>query len=288
MTDKDPRKPVEPAEKLEQRVVEVANLPTLPGILKKISKMTESADSSAADVADLIAKDQVLSAKVLRLVNSPFYGFPGRISSVTHAVVLLGFSVIKGLVLGTAVFDTIAAHGQGLWQHSLGTALFSRRLALQTDMSDPEEIMVAGLLHDLGKVILTVMMPEAYCDMMDAAVEKRCHVSVAERDALYVDHARVASWVANEWHFPARLAEPITYHHRPDLAKECKDVVAIVHVADILSRGMGYGWPGDDSMPTLDHEAFQSLRISFQDLDTILEEVDSEFSRGIDVLTLGE
>ncbi|MBN2308085.1 MAG: HDOD domain-containing protein [Candidatus Hydrogenedentes bacterium] len=274
-------------EQLERKVVDLANLPTLPGILKKISKMTEGAESSAGDVAEVIATDQVLSAKVLRLVNSPVYGFPGRISSVTHAVVLLGFNVVKGLVLGTAVFDTLGQHGRGLWEHSLGCALFSRRLAQEKAMPDIEEVMIAGLLHDLGKVVLSYLFPERYEEAIADADTNRRHIALAERDVFSVDHARVASWVAREWHFPVRLSDPITYHHRPDLAKEKREAAAVVHVADILARGMGYGFCGDETLPELDHEAFQQLEIPFAQLDQIIEDVEMEYAAGADLFASG-
>ncbi len=277
-----------PIERIEKKIVELANLPTLPGILKKISLMTESGESSAADVAQVISTDQVLTAKLLRLVNSPVYGFPGRISSITHAVVLLGFNVVKGLVVGTAVFDTLGASGQGLWKHSLGCAIVSRKLAQQMGNSEPEEIMVAGLLHDLGKVALTFVFPKEYQQVLETARLANRYVGDVEREVLGVSHTRVASWLATQWHFPARLADPLTYHHNPELAKASKDATSIVHVGDILARGMGYGHPGDDVMPPLNHEAFQSLGISFSQIDKALEEAEIEFSTGVANLTFGE
>ena len=115
------------AKSLEKRVTDLSHLPTLPGVVQNISKLADDKKSSAADVADIISKDQVITAKVLRLVNSPVYGFPGRISSITHALVLLGFNVVKGLVLGTAVFDSLGKENSGMWEHSLGCAVLSRR-----------------------------------------------------------------------------------------------------------------------------------------------------------------
>ncbi|MBX7258617.1 MAG: HDOD domain-containing protein [Candidatus Hydrogenedentes bacterium] len=279
--------PISP-EHIERKIVELANLPTLPGILKKVSLMTGGGESSAADVAKVISTDQVLTAKLLRLVNSPVYGFPGRISSVTHAVVLLGFNVVKGLVMGTAVFDTLGASGQGLWKHSLGCAIVSRKLAQQIGHAEPEEIMVAGLLHDLGKVALTFVFPNEYQKVVEEARASGRYVGDVEREVFGVTHTRVSSWLAAEWHFPARLAEPLTYHHNPELAKTNRDATCIVHVGDILTRGMGYGHPGDDSMPPLNHEAFQSLGISFTQIDKALEDAEIEFTTGVANLTYGD
>jgi putative nucleotidyltransferase with HDIG domain len=275
-------------EKIEQKVIELVNLPTLPGILMKISRMTESKESGAADVAKLLSSDQVLSAKVLRLVNSPVYGFPGRISTVTHAVVLLGFNVIKGMVLGTSVFDAFGRHAQGFYAHSLGCAIIARRVAKQMNLKDVEEVMIAGLLHDLGKVVLAYLFPNDYDEATRLAEMRGCHISETEREVIGVDHTRVNRWLSAQWHFPDRLGDPIKFHHLPDLSKKFREVTAIVHVADILTRGMGYGFPCDHSMPNLNHEAFQMLPLSFDEYDKVLEDAEMEFAAGVDLFMTTE
>ncbi|MBP8128342.1 MAG: HDOD domain-containing protein [Candidatus Hydrogenedentes bacterium] len=275
--------PMTPAE-IEKRVESLSNLPTLPGIVKVLTSMVENSAVAASDIGEVIAKDQVLSARLLRLVNSPVYGFPGRISSVTHAIVLLGFNVVKGLVLGAAVFDSMAGETQGLWEHSLGCAVISRRIAKERRMKDPEEIMVAGLLHDLGKVVLAYLEPAGYADTRQTAYDARLHISAAEREVFGVDHAHVASWIARHWRLPLRLSDPLVYHHAPSRAVDFKDATAVVHLADILARGMGYGYPGDMTMPLLDHDAFHAIGLSFLQIDRILEESETEYRAGVDVL----
>jgi len=262
----------------------MANLPTLPGILTQITQMTEGKESGASDVARLISTDQVLSAKVLRLVNSPIYGFPGRISSITHAVVLLGFNVVKGLVLGTAVFDKLGEDGRALWNHSLGCAVLGRRLAIAANLPEPEEIMVAGLLHDLGKVALAYVAPEYYAQAVQLAKKNHAYIGVTELEVFGVSHARVGGWLCEEWHFPARLTEPLIHHHEPLRAKAGVDTAAAIHVADILARGMGYGDGGDDSLPALDGGAFERLGLSTAEIDTVLQEAEMEFWAGAHVL----
>jgi putative nucleotidyltransferase with HDIG domain len=274
-----------PAPTLESRVRGLINLPTLPGVVRRIGSMATDAKSGAGEIAEAVSADQVLSAKVLRLVNSPVYGFPGRISSVTHAVVLLGFNVVKGLVLSSTMFSQSGRYGQGLFEHSLGCALLSRRIARELKMSDPEEVMMAGLLHDLGKVVLCYLGQEQYAKVVEVAIDQSCHVAEAERTEYGVDHTRVALWLAQEWHFPNRIWEPMTYHHRPETAKESKATTAVVHVADILTRGMGYGFPGDECMPTLNHAAYSSLNLSFEQIDSMLGDVEAEFAMGSGVFT---
>jgi putative nucleotidyltransferase with HDIG domain len=276
------------AKTIERKIEDLANLPTLPGVVKVLTSMVEDENVSAADIGDVVSKDQVLSAKILRLVNSPVYGFPGRISSVNHALVLLGFNVVKGLVLGTAIFDTMGRETKGLWEHSLGTAVISRRIAKELKAGQPEEVMVAGLLHDLGKVVISFLAPEEYRVVCGDAEKRRCHVAEAERDALGIDHTRVAMLVADRWHLPVRLSDALTYHHAPMRAKNYPEVACMVHVADILARAMDYGHPGDPVMPALDHEAFQKLGLSFEQIDRILADAEREYMTGIDLFRVGQ
>lgn len=277
------------AEQFENRIASLSGLPTLPSVVQKIIRMAEDRSSSAGDMADVLSTDQVLSSKILRLVNSPVYGFPGRISTIKHALVLLGSSVVKGLVLGSTVFGDIGRDkGQRLWEHSLACAIMSRRIAKEAGLADVEEVLVAGLLHDLGKVIMWHLAPSDYQAALDKSMEEGLHIGEAERHVFGIDHARVAGWIARQWCFPPRLSEPLSYHHRPELAKQCRDVTAAVHLGDILSRAVGLGFPGDMAMPKLNHEAFQSLRITYPRLDAIIEDAEMEFAAGALVFSLGD
>ncbi len=271
------------AERLQREIADLANLPTLPGVVKLVGSMVEDDSTTAQDIGKLISRDQVLSAKILRMVNSPFYGFPGRISSVSHAVVLLGFNVVKGLLLSTAVFDSLAKEAQSLWEHSLGVAVMSRRLAKDLSLGEPEEVMVAGLLHDLGKVIVSFLAPEDYDTAIIKAREEHCHISVAERAIFGYDHANAAEWVAQAWSLPDRLRETMAHHHHPGKARSHHATAAVVQLADVLARGMEYGDGGDPTIPPIDHDAFRELDFSFDQVGDVLRKVDDEFRRGIDI-----
>lgn len=268
------------ADALKRKVLDLTALPTLPGVVRFVSSMVEDGNASMQEVGETISKDQVLSAKILRMVNSPFYGFPGRISSVTHALVLLGFSVVKGLVLSQAVFENLSQQHRGLWEHSLGTAVISRRIAKATGVQDSEEVMIAGLLHDLGKVVLAVVEPERYDRAVALAKAQRLHISEAERLEFGVDHCTVASWVCDRWHLPDQLIEVMCLHHAPHLAVKSVETVNIVHVADICARAMGYGDPGDGVMPPLDPGTYSGLKLSPEGWDAILREAEADFTEG--------
>ena len=149
--------------KLERKdqILAAKDLPTLPKVLDEVSRLVKDPDSSTEQIAKLISMDQVLSAKVLKMVNSPIYGFSGRISSIHHALVLLGFNVLRGVVVSTSVMDIMTQNMVGLWEHSVGCALASATMARHVGLKDVEDISVAGLLHDLGKVVTAVQLPES-------------------------------------------------------------------------------------------------------------------------------
>lgn len=271
------------AELLKRRVEDLSSLPTLPSFITVVTSMVEDNTASAQEIGDIIQRDQVLSARLLKLVNSPVYGFPKRISSVTHALVLLGFNVVKGLVLTTAVFNDLAKETSGLWKHSLGTALLSRHIGRELGVLDPEECMIAGLLHDLGKVILAHLALEEYVGAMAEAHRRGCHISVVEQEIFGVDHSRIALWLALRWHLPDRLTDALTYHHNPSRAKSSVQMAAIVHLADILARAQEYGEAGDGTLPEFDREAFDLLGLSLEQLDRIMSAADEQYQQGADV-----
>jgi len=168
----------------------IQSLPTLPRVVEKLMTMVESPDVSPKDVGKLISSDQVLGARVLRLVNSPFYGFPGRISSISHAIILLGFNVIKGVVLSASVFDLMERSMVGLWEHSLGSAIAAGAISRKLGLAEPEEISTAALLHDIGKVLVRVSLTADYDRIMEVVNTKRVSFREAELEVLNVDHGR--------------------------------------------------------------------------------------------------
>ncbi len=284
MPDAPHPEPIRNVDFVRRRVQDLASLPTLPGVVKAVVAMMDNADAGPRDVAELVSHDQVMSAKILRLVNSPLYGFPGRISSVSHALVLLGFNVVRGLVLSMAVFDHFSSRIPGLWGHSLGTALVARALARQLGRKDAEEIMISALLHDLGKVVLAHIFPEHYAMALARAAEQRQHISEAERFVFGADHTLAGAWIARAWHLPARIEEVMIFHHAPAGAKAAPVDAALAQMADALARAMGYGDSGDPVVPDVDAAALDSLGLSDPQIAAALREADGEFRQGADVL----
>ncbi|MDT8272864.1 MAG: HDOD domain-containing protein [Desulfomonilia bacterium] len=261
------------SQQLEAITKRIQSLPTLPQVVNKLTTMVESPEVTAKDVGKLIGSDQVLGAKVLRLVNSPFYGFPGRISSISHAIILLGFNVIKGVVLSASVFDLMEKSMIGLWEHSLGCAVVSGRICRVLNLSDPEEISTAALLHDIGKVLIRVSLQDDYEKIRGLVENRNYSFREAELEILGLDHAQIGSWLAQEWNLPERLTIPITFHHEPHKAPKIRERVSIVHVADSIVRAFGVGSGGDPWVSRISPSAWETLGLARFDLKEMASQI---------------
>ncbi len=255
---------------------EIKNLPTLPGIVTKLTKMAEDPDTTTEQMGKVISKDHILAAKLLRLVNSAFYGFPQRISSLNSAIILLGFNVIKSLIISASIFEIMEDQDVELWEHSLGCAVVCSVVAKRLGLNDPEEISTAGLIHDIGKVAIKMELPQEYEEINQMIREKKVSRLTAEREILGLDHAEVGGWLAKRWNLPNKLIEPISCHHDPRLAKNEQMFSAVVHFSNIVIRGMGYGHGDDIWVPPMSQRAYRLLDLTAVDIDEILDEIEDK------------
>lgn len=263
-------------DKFRKALRDIKNLPTLPGIVAKLSKMAEDPDTTTEQMGRVISKDHILAAKLLKLVNSAFYGFPQRISSLSSAIILLGFNVIKSLIISASIFELMEDQDVELWQHSLGCAVVCNVLAKRFGVNDPEEVSTAGLIHDIGKVAIKMELPKQYEEINAIIRKKQVPRLEAERQVLGIDHAEVGGWLAKSWNMPGKLVEPVAFHHDPGKAREEKLAAAIVHFGNIMIRGMGYGHGDDIWVPSLSPDAWELLKLTPADLDEILAAVEEK------------
>jgi putative nucleotidyltransferase with HDIG domain len=268
---------------LRRQVENINTLPTVPGVLKRLSGVIEKPRITIVEISAFISNDPALTTKVLKMVNSAIYGFPGRIASVSHATMLLGINVIKGLLLGVSVFELMQKTMGGLYQHSLACAIASRVIAQKKGLKEPEEVSIAGLLHDIGKVILTLEYPAEYQAAMNEAQAKGIPIFDAEKDQFNATHANVGSWLAEKWRFPGTLIEVIECHHRPAAAKNAPLETAIVHMADLLVRARGFGFAGEIFVPEVNAGAYQLLNLSESDIKDVLREMEDNMESAEDI-----
>lgn len=263
---------------LRSNVESINALPTVPSTLRRISILMEKPSIGLDELGRLISNDPALTAKILRMINSAAYGFPGRISSVSHATMLLGLSVIKGLLIGVSVFELMEKTMIGLWEHSLGCTVVTRMIAQRKGLKEPEEVSVCGLLHDIGKAVLMLQYADLYNKAMQEAESMAKTIQDAETGYFTATHAEVGHWLVKKWHFPVNLVETIRYHHHPNLSKQSPMETAIVHVADVLVRAKGVGYPGDLVVPAVHPAAWKLLDLSENDIADILKNLEDATS----------
>jgi putative nucleotidyltransferase with HDIG domain len=268
---------------LRHRIETIQNLATIPSVAKRLLEIVGKPAVSLGEISDFVSRDPVLAAKVLKMVNSPVYGFPGRIASVNQAVLLLGLNVLRGLLVGVTVFDLMQQAMIGLRDHSLGCAIFSRIIARRKGLKDPEEAFIFGLLHDIGKMVLVLNFPREYAKVMDEAQKKDVTVYDVESDYFGTTHATVGAWVTEQWSFPRPLIDVIGFHHRPQLAKVAPLETAVVHFADVILRARRFGFAGDTCVPPLSPYAWDALGLSEADIKEVLKEAEDLLEEAADL-----
>jgi len=234
-------------------------LPDLPKIITELTELESRPESSTADMARLISSDEILSAKVLRLVNSPFYGFSRTITSISNALVLLGINIIKSLILSCSIFELMQKTAPGLWRHSLATAVIANIIATRLELDNIKEISTAALLHDIGKVVVIVYLMDDYENILARKVQRDISSSNTERALLMTDHAEIGLWLTQKWRLPRSLQEPIAFHHEVASADEHRTATAVIHYANIMATARGLGFSGDKQVTAIDELARQTL-----------------------------
>jgi putative nucleotidyltransferase with HDIG domain len=226
----------------------------------------------------MISKDPVLAVKILKLINSAFYGFPGRISTVTHALLLLGYDVVKGLILSAAVFDVMADKWAPLWKHCLGVSKACGLICNKLKVENGEEVAMAGLLHDIGKLVLILMETQAY-EQVTRAVEKKGQPAyIVEQSMLGFDHTDVAAWLCERWLLPQRLSAPMSCHHKPEKTTYAPAQTAAVFLADNLVKALGYGTEKSARVEPLPPVVTHHLSLTHERLVEIVDILEPELA----------
>lgn len=257
---------------LKKIIIDTRTLPTLPVVIGKLNSLAENDKVSVQEMARIVSSDQVLSARILRLANSPSYGFY-RVSTISNAMILLGVNVVKSLALSSSFFEIMEKESVGLWEHSLGVGVASNLIARKLRLPECEEIATAGLLHDIGKVIISLKCREAEAEIRRIVRDKQVSIQVAEREILDTDHAEVGGWLSSCWFLPAKLSEPITFHHEVCLAENHRVKTAVVHIADVLIKASGFGDSGDTYVPPIQQTAWDVLNLTDQHLVELVDEI---------------
>lgn len=228
---------------ISELVQGVGDLVTLPDVFIRINQLVENPNSTTADIAQAVSQDPAFTVRLLRVANSSFYGFSSTIDTVSKAVSVIGTSQIRNLALSTAVASSFSGLSNKLvsmdnfWRHSLYCGLAARKLAKMAGRCDAEAVFTAGLLHDIGELVIFNRLPEqakeAVLLVLDSADELALYQ--AEQQTMGFDHAQVGGELARQWKLPPMLEECIAYHHDIRAAQRYPRETALVHIANILA-----------------------------------------------------
>ena len=267
-------------------LAKVDSLPTLPIVAMKVGELISDPDVGAARVASVLQRDPSLSAKVLRLVNSPYYAIPGGVSDIQRAISFIGFNTLHQLVLSVSVLQALntpagsSFDAKGLWLHSLGVGACAQVLATHIKHPDPGVCFTAGLLHDIGKIALAIATPDLFGAALDDAQKNGKLMSRAEKDAGLPSHDRVGSRLGRRWKFPAALLLPIEHHHgsdrqqvRRELSKPLLAGIDIIAVADEMCRMYQIGNGGSPAPEQHTIENLERIGLSTLTVDKIYSEL---------------
>ena len=227
---------------LKEKIQNVIHLPALPTIAMEIIGIIENPKTDVQTLSNLISKDQVLASKVLKIANSPFYGYSKTISTLDFAIVILGFDTLKDAVLSVALVSHLSKNTSkdfnvnSFWNHSIATSIIARELAKHFKLKTHAESFVAGLIHDLGILILNQYFKNEFEEVVNIVKFEDVPITVAEQKIFGVTHDEVGSWLAQKWNFPKILIEAMRFHHNPTLAVIDKYLSTVVHFAEVLAQ----------------------------------------------------
>lgn len=271
---------------LKMVISKIEDLPPLPLIVQKVLSLTQSENANTDELAKVISNDQALTAKLLRVVNSPFYHVSSVVNSIPHAVVLLGFRGIRDLALGLStveMFDESQKNQslprQSFWEHSLSCALCCKAVADRVRYRDPEEAFVGGLLHDIGRIVLSQFFSGSFTEAMrEAHMRKRPLVDL-EKDEIGIPHTLVGKLLLQKWNLPHPLADAVERHHNPikDGAETSKiGIPLIIMVADTLTKIACIGFGGDRYIHMIDKNIWNRIPIQEKDYVSIISSLSDE------------
>jgi putative nucleotidyltransferase with HDIG domain len=265
----------------EEVAAGIDTLPSLPAAVVELISTIDRDDVDTEAIARKIGQDQGLSARILRVANSPFYGQSNRVATIGDAVVVLGLRAVRTMATAAAVTGAIRpdpASGfdlQAFWKHSIGTALLARVIAGQR-RGNSDEAFTAGLLHDIGRVALVQCFPQHAAEVARVRDEVDCHTLDAERAVIGIDHALIGKLLALRWRFPKPLAEAIGHHHAPP-ENAGSGVSCVLHVADALAYALAFDDNDRVMMPRVHPGCWAGLALSWDESRSIFEEADRQF-----------
>lgn len=277
----------------ELKVV-VKDVPTLPVIYQKLFQKMQDPNVAVPEIAEIITQDPALTAKILHLVNSAFYGYSKKIKTISRAVVVLGFRAVRSAALAVSVFDYFAdeeSDGVNMldfWKHSIAVATITRVLATELKFQQQDEAFIVGLLHDVGKLIEKRYFEEDFQEVCTVATEQHLSWYECEKALFQINHATIGKAIFRAWDFPPTVVDAVQFHHNPASSTKAPQLTALVHVADVISYQLDFGAPGAWAPKECDPDALKMLGLTMERTLEFHEKIQAQMDDAMEILKLLE
>jgi len=256
---------------------------SLPKIYFELQEALNDPDKTFQDLGEIISFDPALSARLLKIVNSPFYGFPSKIETISHAISIIGMDQLTDLALATLIIYQFRGIPNSLfnmekfWRHSMACGVVARSIAEFRSEKNVERFYLAGILHDIGRLVIFKKEPALARDAFYRSREQKENIYLSERELMGFDHADVGRELLKAWKLPPRLVEAVGCHHQPQTAKEFPVDAAIIHTADYIVHVLKAGSDAEFSEPQLYPKSWEIIGLSPDDFEFIKDKVIQQY-----------
>jgi HD-like signal output (HDOD) protein len=263
---------------------------SLPVIYERLTEVINHPRSSIADITRVISEDQGLTARLLKLANSPLFSCFSKIDTIGMAATIIGTQQLQALALAVSVMEVFSGISEDLicmksfWRHSIACGTVARALATYRRETNVERVFAAGILHDVGRVVMCSTIPEAVNETVIASRNENLLLFRTEESRLGFTHAAVGGGLLTKWRIPMSIAEPVACHHAPLTAVKFPLEAAIIHLADIICHALALGFTGEMFVPPLEPAAWERLDIPAAALAMIVKQVEQQLAETLAIL----
>ncbi|OGH56546.1 MAG: hypothetical protein A3G34_08880 [Candidatus Lindowbacteria bacterium RIFCSPLOWO2_12_FULL_62_27] len=275
---------------IDKIIANVDKLPSLPTSVAKVMEVANNLKASPNDLSNVIKVDPVLTAKVLKLINSAYFSLPDQITNLNRAIILLGVNTIKNLAISTAVIGQFSKTKHKLfdmdkyWKHCMAVGVMCKKFSekMGVDRRFREEYFIAGLLHDIGEIVIVEIFPDKL-EQIAPRIQAGATLEEAERDILGATHAEIGAALGRHWKISDNLVAVIEEHHDPQIAGEHAQLVLSVYVSNIICNQNAYGMPGGSAAPAAP-EIMAKLGIDEATITETLGHLEEELNKAMSFL----
>ncbi len=274
---------------VESVVDKVSTLISMPDIYYKVDRAVDDPTISLDQIGSLILEDQGLASRVLMLANSAFYSYPSHVTTITKALTIIGTKQVRELLMATLImkqFNGVPKDYldlESFWKHSIGTGVAARTLAGYMLMQNIESYYVSGLVHDIGRLVLLLVMPDKFVEVMQYSRNREILLTKAEEEVLGFNHCDIGRELFIRWKLPASIQTTTGKHHRPGSVSSYNLETSVIHIADIIATCMRLGSSGETFVQRIDYPSWNQLKLNDKVIPEIVQQIEEQYKNSLSI-----